>query len=254
MEEGKRNGLAQLEAILSTSRWIDLSPMLENDMPRWPTHPPFVSNPTVTHGHDGYYCQTIFMPEHAGAHVDSPYHIHENLSERTIEKYPVDYLVRPCKVIHMEQRDLQPGEMLTAEDILAWEKSSGKGIRTGDIVLVNFGWIQRHWRSDKDWQWYALNAPGFAESAADLFLSRKIRALGSDTIACGTALKDGKPVTGAPPPNNCWIHNMLLPKDILLIECLANMEQLPDECYFMALPLRIKSGSGSPIRAVALVP
>ena len=38
---------------------VDLSPTLENDIPRWPTHPPLVIQPTGTHSHDGYYCQTI---------------------------------------------------------------------------------------------------------------------------------------------------------------------------------------------------
>ena len=32
---------------------VDLSPTLENDIPRWPTHPPLVIQPTVTHSHDG---------------------------------------------------------------------------------------------------------------------------------------------------------------------------------------------------------
>ena len=105
----------------------------------------------------------------------------------------------------------------------------------------------------KNWKWYSMNEPGLSEDASELLLSRNIKAIGSDTVACGTALKDGKTNPDAPPPNYCWIHNNLLPKDILIIECLANMEQVPNACFFMALPLKIKSGSGSPIRPVAVV-
>ena len=66
--------LTQLVELLTEFDVVDLSPTLENDIPRWPTHPPLVIQPTVTHAHDGYYCQTVFMGEHTGAHVDAPAH------------------------------------------------------------------------------------------------------------------------------------------------------------------------------------
>ena len=39
-----------------------------------------------------------------------------------------------------------------------------------------------------------------------------------------------------------------------LIEALVNLDRLPPRCFFIALPLKIKGGSGSPVRPVALVP
>ena len=45
---------------------VDLSPLLENGAPKAPTHPSLVIHPTITHEHDGYFCQTIFLPEHIG--------------------------------------------------------------------------------------------------------------------------------------------------------------------------------------------
>lgn len=47
----------------------------------------------------------------------------------------------------------------------------------------------------------------------------------------------------------CW-----LPNYILIIEELRNLDQLPEECHFVATPLKIKNGSGSPIRPFSLVP
>jgi kynurenine formamidase len=40
---------------------------------------------------------------------------------------------------------------------------------------------------------------------------------------------------------------------VAIIENLNNLGELPPRCYFLALPLRIKGGSGSPIRPLALV-
>ena len=151
MPENNKESLSTLYRLMGSARWVDLAPMMENDMPRWPTHPPVVIHQTVTHKHDGYYSQTIFCPEHAGAHVDSPYHIHEDLVEQTIETFPVDFLAGPCKVIQMEEYNLGPGDLSPAEHILDWEKRTGQKIEKDDILLLNYGWIRRYWRTDKDW-------------------------------------------------------------------------------------------------------
>jgi len=49
------------------------------------------------------------------------------------------------------------------------------------------------------------------------------------------------------------IHPLLLENQILIIENLANLDALPSFFVFLALPLKIRGGSGSPIRAVALL-
>jgi arylformamidase len=249
----KSTHAARLDALITMLRrghWVDLTPVIENGMPRWPSHPPVVVHRTVTHEHDGYFNQTIFMSEHSGAHVDAPIHGHPDA--RTIETFPPEFLVRRAKVVHWERREWRPGETATRADFEQWERTTGKTIQNGEIVLVNYGWLSRHWRLDRAWKWYAENMPGMNEEVADLLLDRGVAAVGTDTIACGSAVIEGRAV--APPPRNCWLHDKLLRADVLLIECLKNLELLPDECLFLALPLPIKGGSGSPIRAVAFLP
>jgi kynurenine formamidase len=141
---------------------------------------------------------------------------------------------------------------VTAADVAGWERSSGCELAPGDVVLFDFGWLAHYWRTDAGWQWYAQNQPGMGEDVADLLLERGVRAVGSDTISCGAAMVDGRCL--GPPPQNCWVHQKLLRADVLLLENLANLERLPNECLFVALPLAIKGGSGSPIRAAAFVP
>lgn len=244
-------GLRALLTLLSAGKWVDLTPVVENGMPRWPSHPPVVIHPTITHEHDGYFNQTVFMSEHSGAHVDAPAHGHPGA--RTIETFSPDFFIGPAKVVHLEDRAWEPGDLATAADFAQWELATGCRIAAGDIVLVNYGWLERHWRSDGRWKWYAENMPGMSEDVAELMLDRGVRAIGTDTIACGSAVVDGRSIA-APPPQRCWLHSKLLRADVLLIECLANLDQLPDECLFAGLPLPISGGSGSPIRAVAFVP
>jgi kynurenine formamidase len=192
------------------------------------------------------------MSEHSGAHVDAPAHSHPECGDQTIETFTPEFLIRPAKVIHWEDREWRPGEMATGADFERWERTTGRRIQTDDVVLVNYGWLARHWRTDSGWRWYAENMPGMNEEVAELLLERGARAVGSDTIACGTAVVDGRSV--APAPENCWLHTKLLRAGILLLECLGNLERLPTECLFVALPLPIRGGSGSPVRAVAFVP
>jgi arylformamidase len=239
--------LAELFDLYGRCQVVDLSVMLENDIPRWPTHPPLVIHHTVSHEHDGYFTNTIFMPEHVGTHCDAPAHTHPTMPEHTVDTLMIDAMMGPAAVIDVSSLNLQAGETCGPEVILAWEAANGP-IRQGDIVLFNFGWLARHWRRDAEWTYYAKNSPGLTADAVRLLYERGIKALGSDLIACDQAIKDGL-------PEKSWAHEeYMLPNGKPLIEELTNLDNLPSRCFFIALPLKIKGGSGSPVRAVALVP
>ncbi|MCI9002086.1 MAG: cyclase family protein [Oscillibacter sp.] len=226
---------------------VDLSPTLENDIPRWPTHPPLVIQPTVTHSHDGYYCQTIFMGEHTGAHVDAPAHQVSAMMESTIETYPADYICGRAVVYDLGKLNAKPGQRITREQILGLEEGMSTRAGERDIVLLNYNWFQ-YWTTQGDWKYYAKNEPGLAEDAVKLFAERKVRAVGSDTIACDTPVIAGEELES-------YAHHMhWLPNHILIMEELKHLDKLPEECYFVAVPLKIRNGSGSPIRPFALVP
>jgi len=234
-------------ALLANSRVIDLSPKLERGIPRWPTHPHLVIDQTVVHEHDGYYCQSISLAEHTGAHVDAPAHVHADRMHETIDKVAPDHLIGAATVYHFAQRGLKPGETLNADDIVTYEKEHEVTASNGEIALINYGWMQ-YWRTDEGAWWYAKNEPGLDESAVELFFKRQVKAVGTDSIAADTPVKDG--VSGpAPGHTKYW-----LPNGILIMESLANLDLLPDRCIFIAIPLKIDRGSGSPIRPIALVP
>ena len=226
---------------------VDLSPLLERGIPRWPTHPHLVIDQTVYHKKDGYYCQTLNMGEHVGCHVDAPYHVNEHLPEKTVEKVKPDTLIGRAVVYDFSDMDLQPGDQLPAEAFLEHEKKTGVKVGKGDIALINFGWMQKHWKLDKEGYYYATNSPGMDESAVKLLYDRGIKAVGCDNIACDQAVVDGvsKFASGH---QKYW-----LPNDILIMEMMNNLDKLPAECFVIAIPLKIENGSGSPIRPIALV-
>ena len=238
----------ELELLLTQFDIIDLSAVLEEGAPIWATHPPLIIHRTITHERHGYFTQAIFMPEHVGTHCDAPAHAVPSMPDDTIDVMPIQQMVGPATVLDFSDRNLEAGETLAAADIIAWE-AAHQPIRDGDIVLINFGWLARHWRTDAAAKFYASNQPGLDESAVKHIYERGAKALGSDNTNVESPIKDGQFL------NPGYAHmRYFLPNGLPLIESLVNLERLPARCYFVGLPLKIKGGSGSPFRPIAIVP
>jgi kynurenine formamidase len=236
----------RLSRLLGAMELVELAPRLERGIPRWPTHPHFILDPTMTHAHDGYYCQSLAMPEHLGCHCDAPAHALADRMDATIDRISARHLMAPAVVYDFSSLNLQAGDLIDAPQIEQMERQSGISVGADEIALVNYGWLKRHWRTDDEAQWYATNSPGMTEAAVRLFASRRPRAVGADSIACEVSL-----VNGMAGPNSGHMRHWL-PQGILILECVANLEKLPKRVYFAALPLPIANGSGSPLRPVAL--
>ena len=238
--------VAELQKLVRSMQCVDLAPRLERGIPRFPTHPHLVIDPTITHARDGYYCQSLAMAEHTGCHCDVPAHIHADRMHQTVETIAADHFLAVARVYDFSSRDLRQGEVIVAQDILDYESAHGSPLGHGEIALVNFGWLKKHWHTDERAHFYARNQPGMDDSAARLFRDRGARAVGADTIACEVPIVDG--VMGDDPGHGRhW-----LPNGILIIECMARLELLPRNCFLFAAPLPIDKGSGSPLRPLAL--
>jgi len=244
-ESSRAAQVAALGRLIGAMHVVDLAPKLERGIPKFPTHPHLVIDPTVTHAHDGYYCQTLSMAEHTGCHVDAPAHIHADRMNQTIDTFPPNCLVAVARVYDFSDRNLKPGELITDKDILDYEKRHGDPVGPGEIALVNFGWMKKYWYTDKRANFYARNEPGMSEEATILLRDRKVKAVGTDTIACEVPMVDG--VYGNDPGHS----RHFLPNGILILESVAHLEELPRSCFVFATPLLIANGSGSPIRPVA---
>ncbi len=71
---------------------------------------------------------------------------------------------------------------------------------------------------------------------------------GASLVGCDTVSVDAA-ASGESPA-----HYALLGGEVYVVENLNNLDRLPPFCLFMAFPLKIRDGSGSPVRAVALAP
>ncbi len=232
-----------LSEIIRSARVIDLSQTLEEHIPNYPTHSKYFHNLWGSYWHGGRsLTYQLVMNEHNGTHVDAPAHFISDAKPQahvTIEQVPLTRLMG--RGARLDCREFKEDDYVTATFIAEWEEEHG-ALKAGDIVLFNFGW-SAHWGLRPNGQRYVLDWPGVSMGAAEYLIEKSVGALGVDTLS------PDPPAALAKNP----IHPVVLEKQVLIVENLTNLDQLPDFFLFLAMPLKIRGGSGSPIRAVAVV-
>jgi arylformamidase len=237
--------LGLLAGVLDSSRLVDLTHRLTAGIPSFPTHPKVFRNPWPSRD-DPAELNQIVMSDHSGTHVDAPAHFvpgDDDPRRVFVDAVPIDAFVGPA--VHLAFGPFAPdGVSVSAADIEAWETEHGP-IQRGDIVLFDFGWGREHWAPVPEGFAHGVGWPGLAPDAAQLMVDRGVKAVGTDCLSIDPAGASG---------DGLRAHYTLLPNHVLILENLANMEQLPDRCFLIALPLPIAGGTGSPVRAVAVLP
>jgi kynurenine formamidase len=233
---------------LRGATFYDVSPVIDERLPVFPGHPPIeIDAGARTHERDGYFLQRLCLGEHIGSHVDAPSHAVAELGDRTIDRYPVDRFIAPYVKYDLSAFAPGPGDLVTAATLREVEQRDGVEPQAGDVAIVQFGW-DRHFRPESDDAderlWWIRNAPGLAEDACEHLVRHGVSGVGSDTATCDTAVVDGT-ITSA-----VGHTRFFLPNEILLFEGLIGLASAPARGLFLGLPLRIRGGSGSPIRAV----
>ena len=239
--------------ILRTGNWVDLSHDFSSDTVYWPTAEPFKLS-TVAAGQTdaGYYYSAyqFSASEHGGTHIDAPAHFAE--SRFTVDQIPLDRLIGPAIKLDVSAKAKADRDYLVGvADFEAWETQNGK-IPDDSIVLLQTGWSE-HWYdrmkylgTDKRGAEAVaeLHFPGLAPDAARwLTGNRKIKAIGLDTAS----IDYGQSTLFES-------HRILMEKNIPAFENLDNLNRLPWKvAMVIAMPMKIRGGSGGPLRIIALV-
>jgi len=233
---------------------VDLSHDYSADTVFWPTAEPFklekVADGMTPQGY--YYAANNFATsEHGGTHLDAPVHFAKD--HWAVDQIPLDRLVGDAVVIDVTgPSSSQPDYRVTTADFMAWEQTNGE-IPAGAIVLIKTGY-SKFWPDAARYLGTAergeaavakLHFPGLHQDAARwLAETRKIKALGIDTASIDygqSTLYES--------------HRILYERDIPAFENLTSLDQLPVRgAFVVALPMKIKGGSGAPLRAIAMLP
>lgn len=243
-----------LPEVLATGKWIDLSYDFSEKTIYWPNNPTGFRLDTQFNGTTaaGFYYSSnaFFTPEHGGTHLDAPVHFAKG--KWSADEIPLEQLTGEAVVIDVTEKTKNNADYQILEsDIADWEKQHGK-IPGNAILLFRTGWGKFYPDAEKylgtaekgEEATTRLHFPSIhPDLAAWLIKNRKPKAVGIDTpsIDFGQS-KDFK------------THQLLYAENIPGFENLANLDKLPETgSYIFALPMKIKNGSGGPLRIIAWV-
>lgn len=223
------------------TRFIDLSHTFENDMPGFRlknddgTLTQFTAQirPFITHeqsrpryqGLAEFEITEMTFQTSIGTYLDSPYHRWPE--RRDIGGLRLDEVILPGAVIDARGRD--PFEPVGPDVLPAGIDLAGRA------VLFNFGW-DRHWGSEAYYSYPYITRPLIEQLA-----EAGVRLVGVDTINIDDSREPSRPA-----------HSILLKRDILVLENLANLDLLyGNDFRLFAVPLRAQGAAAMPVRAFA---
>ncbi len=238
---------------------VDLTQPLGEKTPVIQLPEPFVNTPGLKAHEISRYDERgpawawrwLEIGEHVGTHFDAPVHWISGRDGLDVSQVPPSHLVAPAVVIDRSAESAEdPDYLLTVEDVQAFAHEHGP-LPEGGWLLLRTGWDAR--AQDEE---LFLNAssgrprsPGFdTECARWLAEESPLVGVGVETVGidAGMAAEFDPPFP---------VHYFVLGAGKYGITQLANLAALPPTgALLIVAPLKLTGGTGSPIRALALVP
>ncbi|MEH0154830.1 cyclase family protein [Limibacter armeniacum] len=245
-------GCQQKGELSFPSNWVDLSHSYDSTTLYWPTSPVFKMD-TVFEGQTdkGYYYSAyqFCTAEHGGTHMDAPVHFAEGKQE--VDQVPLKTLTGEGVVVDLASIvNGNADYLITAKDLQQWFDLK-KIDPSGKIILMHTG-FGKFWPDAKkylgtdmrgDEAVPQLHFPGLSEDGANWAVEKKVKSIGLDT-----------PSIDYGQSTDFMAHRVLFAANIPAFENLANLDKLVDhQVWVVALPMKLKGGSGAPLRIIAAV-
>jgi len=237
-----------------TRKIVDLTYSFDAESVYWPTAETFKLE-TDAEGmtENGYYYYSAYRysaAEHGGTHLDAPVHFAKG--RNSVDQIPIDQLTGAGLVLDVTKQCAGNADyLISVADFQDWEKKNGE-IPVGSIVLLRTGfgkfYPDRRKYLGTDERGAAavakLHFPGLdPEAARWLTQNRSIKAIGLDTASIDRGQS-----------TMFESHRALFEKNVPAFENVANLDQLPVKGFtIVALPMKIKGGSGGPLRIIAMM-
>lgn len=232
---------------------VDLSYPFDAETVYWPTAGSFQLEKDfegVTEQGFYYSAYRYCAAEHGGTHIDAPVHFAQG--RRSVDQIPLEQLMGAAVVVDVTKQVEQNRDYQVAvADLQNWEKANGR-IPAGTILLLRTGFgghypdRMKYLGTDERGPAAVakLHFPGLhPEAARWLVAHRQIKAIGLDTAS----IDYGQSTLFES-------HRILFDKNIPAFENVANLDKLPLKRFsVIALPMKIKGGSGGPLRIVAIL-
>ena len=222
-------------------RIVDLTQEIFQGMSVFPMHQKTMIFPNISHEESlekfGFMFATnnILINEHGPTHTDALYE--SNPNGTTIDKTDLNLCIGSAVCLDLSYAS--ENEFIKSIDLEKALKRSNQEINRGDIVLLYTGHYDRNYGTEK-WQ---TSYTGLDVSGAEWLGKKGVVNIGIDT-----------PSIDKPADMKYSGHLICQKYKMLNTENLCNLKEIVNKRFmYIGLPLKIRGGSGSPIRAVALL-
>lgn len=219
---------------------IDLSQPIYTGMPVFSGHPEVSIEFSVPHDEDASApsANKLTLGEHTGTHVDAFNHFTPQLREQSIDTMPLEMFFTSAFCLDFSHKRLL--EMIRLDEVKSAIRQAKLRVRKGDTILLYTDHYRRHYETEA-WP----NGPGISEEVAQWFGQKQIAGFGVETRSPGVRKV-----------SNRGVHRICGELGFTHYENLVNLDKLVGvgRFQFIALPLKIRGGTGSPVRAVAILP
>lgn len=224
---------------------VDLSQPIYHRMPAFPGHLSTAVFDFHTHEQTlgvfesdlSYATKGLVLSDHGPTHVDSFSHFDPSEGAPAIDEMPLELFWGEGTCIDIS--DTPARGYASAQDLTDAAEAAGDLVQEGDVLLLNTGTFRRHGGTAQ----YATEYPGLDEDAAEWLIEKNVKVFGVDC-----------PSPDSPASRTYPVHLVCRRERLTHYENLANLEKLVGKRFlFMGLPLNIRGGYGSPVRAVAFV-
>jgi kynurenine formamidase len=224
---------------------IDLTHTLSASFPTFFGTPGITIEKRFTLKKDGANVNWWHVLEHAGTHLDAPFHYSD--TGAPIDTIPAEQLVVPLAVVDVSAKAARNADYaMSREDLAVWENRNGR-LPDACCVAMHSGWAQ-----------HATNAAKFAgkdasgvmhfpgidpQAAAWLLKERNVAGLAVDTLS----LDPGN-------SKSFKTHATWLPAGRWGIENIANLDKVPAAGATLVVGVpKVKDATGAPARIFALL-
>lgn len=188
--------------------------------------------------------RAMILDEHGPTHVDAFCHVDPAHVDRTIDQEPLERFFGDCIAIDVSH--VSPEEYIEIDDI---EQALGSlEIQDGDMLLLHTGHRQRNYSTDDEELRYRYlhEYTGLSKAAAYWLGDLGVTNIGIDSPSIDHS--------NAYRTKDYPAHEMCSEYDVFNMENLANIDAVAGHRFTLcAFPLKIRGGTGSPIRAVAIM-
>lgn len=224
---------------------IDLSQDIFAGMPVYKSLPPVDMKVYATHEQWGGLdhldsitpsVHELQMSEHTGTHVDALNHMHMDNKGQSIDTMSLHTFYTRGICLDFTYKNYR--ELIYLDELKEAIKKDGLTIQKGDTVLL----CTDHYRKafgTTNWD----QGPGIDTQVAQWLGEQQIAAFGVETMS-----------PGIPGITNKGVHEICGKLGFTHYENMVNLYQLIGRgpFKFIGLPLKIRGGTGSPVRAVAI--